>query len=189
MMCCLDMWLQPFQPTAAPSASTLAGWMANPNPPAQHAPVATGPAALSAPPNSGLSLASMLNVIGDFPDKFKMMGRLLSCHGSSVSIIQIVTCYDPLLVLVICFVTKSKIPLALILLSLSSCSNQKFIIWCLLYLLLVPKKYVVGWEQLHYWSGPVHHLAASQLWTTKQLIQSIWWSVPGQGFSLMRSRQ
>jgi hypothetical protein len=62
--------------------------MANPNPPAQHAPVATGPAALSAPPNSGLSLASMLNVIGDFPDKFKMMGRLLSCHGSSVSIIK-----------------------------------------------------------------------------------------------------
>jgi hypothetical protein len=53
--------------------------MANPNPPAQHAPVATGPAALSAPPNSGLSLASMLNVIGDFPDKFKMMGNF--CHA------------------------------------------------------------------------------------------------------------
>jgi hypothetical protein len=49
--------------------------MANPNPPAQHAPVATGPAALSAPPNSGLSLASMLNVIGDFPDKIQDDGQ------------------------------------------------------------------------------------------------------------------
>ncbi|KAG0559967.1 hypothetical protein M758_10G138100 [Ceratodon purpureus] len=40
----------PFQP-APPSASALAGWMANPNPPAPHVPVANGPAALTAPPN------------------------------------------------------------------------------------------------------------------------------------------
>ncbi|KAH9559782.1 hypothetical protein CY35_06G073900 [Sphagnum magellanicum] len=46
----------PFQPTAAPSAGTLAGWMANPNPPAPHATVASGPAALSAPPNSAALL-------------------------------------------------------------------------------------------------------------------------------------
>jgi len=53
--------LQPFQPTAAPSAGTLAGWMANPNPPAPHATVASGPAALSAPPNSGFYLAVTLD--------------------------------------------------------------------------------------------------------------------------------
>ncbi|XP_024384334.1 protein TOPLESS-RELATED PROTEIN 2 isoform X3 [Physcomitrium patens] len=45
----------PFQP-APPSASSLAGWMANPNPPAPHAPVANGPAALTAPPNSAALL-------------------------------------------------------------------------------------------------------------------------------------
>ncbi|CAM6037067.1 unnamed protein product [Sphagnum compactum] len=57
----------PFQPTAAPSASTLAGWMANPNPPAQHAPVATGPAALSAPPNSAALLKRPRTPPGSIP--------------------------------------------------------------------------------------------------------------------------
>ncbi|KAL2612905.1 hypothetical protein R1flu_024597 [Riccia fluitans] len=46
--------LQPFQPTAAPSASALAGWMANPNTAAPHAAVPAGPAALTPPPNPAL---------------------------------------------------------------------------------------------------------------------------------------
>ncbi|KAG6546023.1 hypothetical protein Mapa_012428 [Marchantia paleacea] len=46
--------LQPFQPAAAPSASALAGWMANPNTAAPHAAVPAGPAALTPSPNPAL---------------------------------------------------------------------------------------------------------------------------------------
>eukprot|EP01018_Ginkgo_biloba_P028595 Gb_04053 [translate_table: standard] len=46
----------PFQPAAAPSASALAGWMANSNPSASHAAVAAGPVSLAPPPNAATFL-------------------------------------------------------------------------------------------------------------------------------------
>eukprot|EP01018_Ginkgo_biloba_P034266 Gb_26928 [translate_table: standard] len=46
----------PFQPGAAPSASALAGWMVNPNPPMPHAAVAAGPAALTPASNAAALL-------------------------------------------------------------------------------------------------------------------------------------
>ncbi|CAM6106427.1 unnamed protein product [Calypogeia fissa] len=48
--------LQPFQTTPAPSASALAGWMANPNAPTPHAAVAAGPASLTPPPPNNPAL-------------------------------------------------------------------------------------------------------------------------------------
>ncbi|KAJ7549922.1 hypothetical protein O6H91_07G075100 [Diphasiastrum complanatum] len=43
----------PFQPAAPPSATSLAGWMANSNTPAPHPAVAPGSATLAGPPNPG----------------------------------------------------------------------------------------------------------------------------------------
>ncbi|KAI5063925.1 hypothetical protein GOP47_0020595 [Adiantum capillus-veneris] len=43
----------PFPPAAAPTANSIASWMANSNPPAAHPAVAAGSAALSAPSNTG----------------------------------------------------------------------------------------------------------------------------------------
>uniref|UniRef100_A0A0C9S7L9 TSA: Wollemia nobilis Ref_Wollemi_Transcript_8205_4327 transcribed RNA sequence n=1 Tax=Wollemia nobilis TaxID=56998 RepID=A0A0C9S7L9_9CONI len=46
----------PFQPAGAPSASSLAGWMASPNPSAPHPPVGPGQVSLTPPPNAAAFL-------------------------------------------------------------------------------------------------------------------------------------
>ncbi len=123
--------MQPFQPTAAPSASTLAGWMANPNPSAPHSSVTSGPAALSTPPNSGL-FSCFEPLMGYMRWPGELRCTLLSCHRASVSITF--TCHDPLLALV--RPVWTKVPLAF-LSFLNPCSNHE-----LHYLVWVPKRLV-----------------------------------------------